>query len=78
VAAFASLGRVFDKKSEHNLDRMIRVAAADLTIFSKVALQLRKKAHISKAKAAAYVRDAYEVTSSLTDASRKCGRASSS
>jgi hypothetical protein len=50
VAPFASLSRVFDQKSEHNLDRMIRVAAADLTIFSKDALQSRREAHISKAK----------------------------
>jgi hypothetical protein len=61
VAAFVSLGRLFDQKSEHNLDRLICVTAADLTIFSKDALQVRKEAHIGKTEAVAYGRDAYEL-----------------
>jgi hypothetical protein len=61
VAAFVSLGRVFDQDSEHNLDRLMRVTADDLAIFSKDALRSRKEVHISKAEASAYVRDAYEL-----------------
>jgi AbiU2 len=63
LAAFVTLGRVFDQKSEHNLDRLMNVAASDLRIFSKAALQLRKEASMSKQEAAAYVQNAHALTS---------------
>jgi hypothetical protein len=62
-AAFVSLGRVFDQKSEHNLDRLMNVAGGDLSIFSKAALLERKEAaNISKQQAAAFVRNTHQLT----------------
>jgi hypothetical protein len=43
TAAFIALGRVFDQKSTHNLDRLLRVAQDNPQIFSKAALGRRKQ-----------------------------------
>jgi hypothetical protein len=43
TAAFMALGRVFDQKSAHNLDVLIRMAQNHLEIFSKTALGRRKQ-----------------------------------
>ncbi len=40
---FIVLGRVFDQKSNHNIDRLLRVAQDNADIFSKEALELRKR-----------------------------------
>jgi hypothetical protein len=61
VAAFVALGRVFDQNSRHNIDRLLKVAAADIALFSKASLAQRKEAEgIARAEAIDYVRDAYE------------------
>lgn len=43
TASFISLGRIFDQKSNHNVDRLIRKAQNYPHIFSKPALGKRKK-----------------------------------
>lgn len=40
---FIVLGRVFDQNSNHNIDRLLRVAQDNADIFSKEALELRKR-----------------------------------
>ena len=42
TAAFIALGRVFDQDSTHNLDRLLRIAQDNPSIFSKAALGVRK------------------------------------
>jgi len=44
TASLVTLGRIFDqdKKSKHNIDRLLRTAQADLGVFSKEALTRRK------------------------------------
>ena len=61
VAAFVALGRIFDQDSKHNIDRVIGIAAKDLSIFSLDALRARKEAlQITKEEAAEYVPGAYK------------------
>lgn len=56
VAAFVALGRIFDQESKHNIDRVIGLAAKDLSIFSLDALRARKEAsRITVQEAAEYV-----------------------
>lgn len=43
AAAFIALGRVFDQKSAHNVDRLLKIAQDNPKIFSKTALGLRKQ-----------------------------------
>ena len=40
---FIVLGRVFDQNSNHNIDRLLKVAQDNIDIFSKEALKARKK-----------------------------------
>ena len=43
TSAFIALGRVFDLKSPHNLERVLRLAEGNSQIFSKAALGRRKQ-----------------------------------
>jgi hypothetical protein len=43
TAAFIALGRMFDQKSKHNLDKLLSLAQKNLYIFSKDALGRRKQ-----------------------------------
>ncbi len=43
TAAFITLGRIFDQNSTHNVDRLLKIAQDNPTIFSKAALGLRKQ-----------------------------------
>lgn len=43
TAAFIALGRVFDQKSKHNLDKLLSLAQKNLYIFSKEALGRRRQ-----------------------------------
>jgi hypothetical protein len=43
TATFVTLGRIFDKKSTHNLGRLLKLAQDNPDIFSKVALGRRKQ-----------------------------------
>jgi AbiU2 len=43
TAAFVALGRVFDQKSTHNVDQLIRLAIHNPQMFSKAALARRKQ-----------------------------------
>jgi hypothetical protein len=64
VAAFVALGRIFDQDSKHNIDRVISIAAKDLSIFSLDALRARKEAlQITKEEAAEYVVGKHALTS---------------
>ena len=40
---FVVLGRIFDQKSKHNIDRLLKAAQDDIGIFSKEALAKRKR-----------------------------------
>lgn len=42
-AAFMALGRIFDQRSPHNVDRLVRLGLDNLEIFSKSALGKRKQ-----------------------------------
>jgi hypothetical protein len=43
AAAFVAMGRVFDQKSTHNVDRLLKLAQDNPQIFSKAALARRKQ-----------------------------------
>jgi len=64
TAAFMALGRVFDQKSAHNLDVLIRMAQKHPEIFSKAALARRKQGTNPSPPEWLdnYMRDAYEPT----------------
>jgi AbiU2 len=63
LAAFVALGRVFDQHSRHNLDRVLKLATQDLSLFAKTALARRKEEDgITRAQAEDYVSSAYEPT----------------
>jgi hypothetical protein len=66
VAAFLALGRIFDQdpKSDHNINKLMRVTGDSLHLFTKAALLNRKIADgLSLDDAKEYVSDAYELTS---------------
>src|SRR5215216_2179052 len=42
LAAFLALGRVFDQKSRHNLDALLRLAMKHRDIFTRTALKKRR------------------------------------
>src|SRR5258707_182993 len=63
LSAFVALGRIFDqdKKSLHNIDKLIKAVSDDLQAFTRPALAARKlAAGISAEDAAAYVEVTYE------------------
>ncbi len=65
LSAFVALGRIFDqdKKSLHNIDKLIKAVSDDLQAFTRPALAARKlAAGISAEDAAAYVEVTYELT----------------
>ena len=43
TSTFIALGRVFDQKSKHNVDRLLKIAQSNMAIFSKEALAGRKR-----------------------------------
>jgi len=43
AAFFITLGRIFDQKSNHNVDKLLRLAQNNISIFSKEALAKRKR-----------------------------------
>jgi len=43
TGTFIAVGRVFDQKSEHNVDRLIKIAQVNIDIFSKESLAKRKR-----------------------------------
>lgn len=51
AATFVALGRIFDQKSSHNLDQLLRMAQRDRQIFSKASLGKRKQAESKNAYA---------------------------
>jgi hypothetical protein len=65
TAAFMALGRIFDQKSPHNLDVLIRIAQKHPDIFSKTALGRRKQGANSTPPTWLddYLRGAHEPTS---------------
>jgi hypothetical protein len=72
VAAFVALGRIFDQDSKHNIDRVIGIAAKDLSIFSLDALRARKEAlKITKEEAAEYIIGKHALTSADVKLLRK-------
>lgn len=42
TSTFIALGRVFDQNSNHNIDRLLKIAQSNMDIFSKEALARRK------------------------------------
>jgi ribosomal protein S16 len=63
LATFIALGRIFDQRSPHNIDRLMSVVSANIQEFSLVALGARL---ISKGRSVEevgrYLRDAHELT----------------
>ena len=49
TAAFVAMGRVFDQRSPHNIDALIRLAQQQRSIFTKAALAERKRGGSSNA-----------------------------
>lgn len=43
TAFFITLGRIFDQNSNHNVDRLLRVAQEEIILFSAQALEARKR-----------------------------------
>ena len=43
TAFFITLGRIFDQKSSHNVDKILSIAQRQIVIFSKEALEIRKR-----------------------------------
>jgi hypothetical protein len=67
LSAFVALGRIFDqdKKSLHNVDKLIKAVSDGLPDFTRSALAIRKQAAgLSAQHAASYVQGAYELTTS--------------
>lgn len=65
LAAFVALGRIFDqdKKSDHNIDKLMRVTGESLSLFTKPALAARKvEAGLTQQEAVGYVANAHELT----------------
>jgi len=64
AAFFIALGRVFDQKPNHNVDRLLRLAKNNISIFSKDALAERKRKVSSNADEwlAEYMKDVYVPT----------------
>ena len=65
-STFVALGRMFDKNSRHNIDRLISAASKNLGLFSKTALQARKQSDglPQQQQAADYAADAHELIAS--------------
>lgn len=62
MSAFIVLGRIFDKKSAHNVGKLLRIAQDNPQIFSKEALSRRKQGKSPNPPEwlAKYLRDVYE------------------
>lgn len=43
ISTFIALGRIFDQKTKHNIDSVLRVAQKNQSIFSTQALGIRKQ-----------------------------------
>jgi hypothetical protein len=43
LSAFVALGRLFDQDSRHNLDRLLKTAIEDRTLFSRAGLAKRRQ-----------------------------------
>jgi hypothetical protein len=68
TSTIITLGRIFDKKSRHNLDVLLSMARNNRKIFSKEALESRiKLLLITPADVVAFMVDAYEPTSADFD-----------
>lgn len=64
ISALIALHRIFNHRSRHNVDSLLRVAEANICIFSKRALGRRKQGNHQKQPEwlNGYLRDAYEPT----------------
>jgi AbiU2 len=63
LAAFVALGRVFDQRSRHNVDALLKLASKNKAIFAQDALRDRKiREGVTPVFAAEYVLDKYEAT----------------
>jgi hypothetical protein len=72
LSAFVALGRIFDQKSKHNIDRLMKITRESISAFSKKALAARKVAGgLTEEQAAAYVADCHELTTSDLRSLRK-------
>jgi hypothetical protein len=62
TATFIALGRVFDKDSRHNINRLLRIAQDNPSIFSKAALGRRRQGSDAERPAwlDEFLRNAYE------------------
>jgi hypothetical protein len=65
TATFIVLGRIFDQSSDHNLDKLLRIAQDNPGIFSKAALGRRRQGNESEKPEwlTEFLRNTYEPTS---------------
>jgi AbiU2 len=73
LSAFVALGRIFDqdKRSIHNIDKLLRSVTDNIAVFTNAALQKRKEADVSISDAVNYVKGKYELTQVDVRAMRK-------
>jgi hypothetical protein len=62
ATTFFYLGRIFDQRSAHNLNGLLRMVEKNLHELNREALQRRKERFISSEQAADYVSDKHELT----------------
>ena len=64
ISMFITLGRIFDKKSKHNIDSLLKIAIKNKDIFSKTSLEARKRKDSENADEwiDEYIQNAYEPT----------------
>lgn len=61
---FIVFGRIFDQRSEHNIDKLLKIAESNIDIFSKASLAARKRRESANADEwlDEYLRRSYEPT----------------
>ena len=64
MSALIALHRIFNHRSRHNVDALLRLVESNTSIFSKQALRRRKQGNVQKEPGwlTGYIRDAYEPT----------------
>jgi HEPN superfamily AbiU2-like protein len=62
ISTFIWLGRVFDQRSAHNLNLLLRMVERNLPVLNRDALRERKARVITPEQAAEYVKEKHEMT----------------
>jgi hypothetical protein len=62
ISTFIWLGRVFDQRSSHNVDRLLKIVERNLPALNRDVLRKRKEKYITPQQAAEYVQHKHETT----------------